>query len=146
MKTFILTISVAALLGCASPGTADGVDPAKRDLDVCEAVFRYQFEHNASGVQQDAAAYFLTIRGEDPSPEFLARFAGHRPPVRPGSEFEVGKGLRFRVEGIEWRGDGSARVTGGYYEAGLSSSGNVYTVEPAGDGFEVTANEMKWIS
>ena len=52
------------------------------------------------GIQQKAAAYFLEIRKGDPAPGFLARFTGNQPPVRPGSEFETGKGLSFRVNSI----------------------------------------------
>ena len=147
MRTVVaVSIIIVALGACASRVTIDPPTPASMEFDICEAVFRHQFLHNASAAQQGAAAYFLSIRDRDPSPEFLDRFAGNEPPVRPGSGFEIGKGLRFRVDTIEWRDDGSVKVTGGYFEAGLSSSGNVYTVEPDGDGWEVTADEMEWIS
>lgn len=141
-------VVIATLLFAACSSSAPAEPPARADveLDICEAVFRHQFEHNASGVQQGAAAYFLSIREKDPTPAFLARFAGQQVPVRPGSEFEVGKGLRFRVDSIEWQEDGSVRVMGGYYEAGLSSSGNVYTLEPDGEKWEVSDDEMEWIS
>lgn len=62
---------------------------AQEKLDICEAVFRYQFEHNASGAQQKAKAYFLKIHNKDPSDEFLARFKGHTPPVKKGSDFAI---------------------------------------------------------
>ncbi len=115
-------------------------------LDICESVFRHQFEHNASGAQQDAAAYFLTIFDRDPSEEFLSRFAGHSPPVRKGSEFAVGKGLKFRVDSIERMGPDKAQVSGGYYEASESSSGNVYTVVRRKGKWVVEKDEMQWIS
>ena len=35
-------------------------DADSETLDICEAVFRYQFEHNVSGIQQDAEGYFLS--------------------------------------------------------------------------------------
>jgi hypothetical protein len=139
-------LAVLLLTACSNPVTIDPPLRADAELDIFEAVFRHQFEDNASAVQQKAAAYFLVIRDEDPSPEFLARFAGHQPPVRPGSEFEVGKGLQFRVESLEWLDDGGVKVTGGYYEASLSASGNVYTLEPDGEEWEVTDDEMEWIS
>jgi hypothetical protein len=141
-----IVILTALLAACSSPPASDPLSPAERELDICEAVFRHQFEDNASAVQQDAAAYFLLIRKKDADPEFLARFAGHQPPVLPGSKFEIGKGLQFRVDSIEWEDNGSVKVTGGYYEAGLSASGNVYTLEADGDKWVVTADEMEWIS
>ena len=131
---------------CSAPVTIDPPTPASLELDICEAVFRHQFQHNASAVQQKAAAYFLEIRKEDPSAEFLARFAGNEPQVHAGSKFEIGQGLQFRVVSIEWQDDGSVKVNGGYYEAGMSASGNVYTLEPDGESFEVTDDKMEWIS
>lgn len=36
--------------------------------DIREAVFRYQFQHNASAQQQQANAYFISLEeGEDPA-------------------------------------------------------------------------------
>ena len=52
----------------------------------------------------------------------------------------------FRTERVEIEGD-KATVTGGYYEAGLSASGNVYSVERQRDGsWRVTEDQMPWIS
>ena len=36
-----------------------------------EAVFRYQFQHNASGQQTNAAAYFIAIDNKDPDDAFM---------------------------------------------------------------------------
>lgn len=146
MRTAAVLIAVVLLAACSAPEPAAAPTRAEQELDVCEAVFRHQFEHNASGAQQKAAAYFLSIRDADPAPEFLARFAGHVPPVKAGSGFAIGKGLRFRVETIEWLTDDKVKVSGGYYEAGLSSSGNDYVVERDGDGWKVTDDTMNWIS
>ena len=145
----ILSVVMIAIALCAACSSSEPVDPAARadlEFDICEAVFRHQFEHNASAAQQGAAAYFLTLRKQDVSAEFLARFAGNGIPVRPGSEFEEGKGLQFRVDSIEWQDDGGVKVNGGYYEAGMSSSGNVYTLERDGEQWEVTDDKMEWIS
>jgi len=144
-QTIILIIT-AFLAACSSPPVTEPPTPAEQELDICEAVFRHQFEHNASGAQQGAAAYFLEIRKEDPSPGFLDRFAGHQPPVFAGSKFKIGRGLSFRVDSIEWQEDGSVKVNGGYYEAGLSASGNVYTLETDGESWKVADDVMEWIS
>jgi hypothetical protein len=142
----IILIVATLSAACSAPVPIDPPDPASLELDICEAVFRHQFQHNASAVQQKAAAYFLEIRKEDPSAELLARFAGNEPPVLAGSKFEIGKGLQFRVTSIEWQDDDTVKVTGGYSEASLSASGNVYTLEPDDDSWEVTDDEMEWIS
>ena len=51
--------------------------------------------------QQKAKAYFLSVFKKDPSAEFLKRFEKHKPPVKKGSEFKIGKGLAFRVVTIK---------------------------------------------
>lgn len=122
-----------------------------------EAVFRYQFEHNASGQQQKAKVYFLSIgKNEDPSDAFMARFDKHKPPVKKRSQatgkFEVidkqtgERGLIFGVTTIEKLDEDKATVDGGYYEAGLSASGNTYTVERKDNKWVVTKDQMRWIS
>jgi len=114
--------------------------------DVCEAVFRYQFGHNASGAQQRAKAYFLSVCGSDPPAEFLRRFERHRPLVKPGSQFKVGAGLQFRIGSFKWTGETTAEVEGGYYEGNLSSSGNTYKIQKTDAGWKVTGRTMSWIS
>ena len=150
LRAFI--VSIACLLGCSAvpDQTREGERPfsslSAEELDIYEAVFRYQFGHNASGQQQDAPAYFISVFGNDPSETFLARFADVHPPVRKGSEFKVGQGLAFSVGAIEMKGTDSAEVSGGYYEANLSASGNTYYVRRR-DGQWVCEREvMHWIS
>src|ERR1043165_6923434 len=102
----ILSLAVLFASSCAShqPAPAKAVAVLKQnahiseDDDIREAVFRYQFGHNASGAQQQAAVYFLEILSNDerssfdPSDEFMARFGDHRPPVRKQSRARPGKG------------------------------------------------------
>ena len=125
--------------------------------DIREAVFRWQFEHNAS-----AQVYFLEV-GEkegDPSDEFIKRFAGNKPPVRKRSECSIDRrrrvgvldkktgeqGLIFRVRNIEWKSDTEVDVKAGYYEHGLSASGNTYTLKKEKGKWKVTKDKMDWIS
>jgi len=83
--------------------------------DIREAVFRFQFDHNASGLQQNAKVYFLSLgKGDkDPSDEFMERFRGQKPPVKKVSQGTVSvtgvkdketreQGLIFRVTSIKW--------------------------------------------
>lgn len=105
--------------------------------DLFEAFFRYKFQYNRSGAQASAEAYFLEIKGKDPSPEFMTRFAEHSPPIKKGSEWIPGSliqqnnGLLFRIDGFEWIGLGwftrdHVRIWGGYDESSLSSSSAYY--------------------
>ena len=153
--TQISLLSAFAWLGVA----ADNARENQTD-DIREAVFRWQFDHNASGQNKKAQVYFLGIgdRGGDPTDEFMKRFADHKPPVRKVSacSADAGKGVRdkktgetgliFRVTKIEWKSDTEVRVKGGYYEAGLSASGNTYTVKKENGKWKVTKDKMDWIS
>jgi hypothetical protein len=125
--------------------------------DIAEAVLRHMLTTNASGAQQSAGVCCLDLRGADPPPEFLARFHDVHTPVRKASDcdqsskgvFEKGtnrRGLVFRVETVRWSGGDAASAQGGYYEAGLSASGNTYTLERKAGRWTVVKDEMNWIS
>ncbi len=157
MKSIIhlLLLFTFTALGMASDRTRQ-----IQEDEIRETVFRYQFDHNASGQQKRAKAYFLSIcdKDRDPSDEFMKRFAGYKPPVRKASACRTNatngvvdkrtgeQGLLFRVTGIKWISDTEVQVGGGYYEAGLSASGNTYTVKKANRKWKVTADMMHWIS
>ena len=131
-------------------------DREKQEEEIAEAVFRYQFLHNASGRQQSAQIYFLSLRHRNPSKEFMSRFAQNTPPVSTVSECtEDGDirdlrndapGLLFRVDAIKWLTSSQVEVSGGYYEGRLSSSGNTYYVQRRDGKWVVVRSEMHWIS
>ena len=153
MKTvfYSFLLLVSASLGFA----AEEAREAEVD-DIHEAVFRWQFVHNASGLQTNAQVYFLQIgekRG-DPTDEFIGRFAGHKPPVRKVSACSAGagtgvvdkktgeKGMIFRITQIKWKSATEVDVSGGYYEAGESASSNTYTVKKVKGKWKVTGDKM----
>jgi hypothetical protein len=152
-----LWVLLALLVGaCVSAPT--GLDRAQA-TDIQEAVFRYQFEHNASSQQESAEYYCLATKGrKDPPPELMERFAGHAPVVVPVSQCRVdielgvshgkvsGRGLIFNVGDIKWIAPTEVEVTGGYYEYGLSSSGNVYRLKCESGTWKVIGDTMEWIS
>jgi hypothetical protein len=160
MRILTLLVAILALfIGCAKQLGTDAktqnrlkIQDSQLDgeyhekLNICEAVFRYQFEHNASTVQQNAKAYFIMIFNKDPSDEFLARFKGNTPSVRKVSDFVVGRGLIFSIKSITRIDERTVQVSGGYFEAGLSSSGNTYTVVNKNGKWVVENDEMQWIS
>jgi hypothetical protein len=153
ITSFLLLFAFASL-------TLAGCDARKNQEDeIREAVFRWQFEHNASGQQQKAEAYYLEIGEEgNPSDEFMKRFAKHTPPVRKVSDCTFDgvtvvrdkktgeRGLIFKVTSIEWKSDTEVDVKGEYYEAGLSASGNTYTVKKENGKWKVIKDKMHWIS
>ena len=136
-KMCVLAVSCLAVIILSSCGDLQDETPDPEILDLFEVFFRYKFENNASAQKQDAEAYFLEIEGEDPSPEFLARFKGHSPPVKKGSEFVMGgsiviegeapmegNGLLFRIDSYQWIGPfgNCVKISGGYSEGNLSAS------------------------
>ena len=153
-RPIVVPIAAMLLAGGVCLSAAEKKTPPGHDksitraqaLEIAEATFRYQFKHNASGQQQKAPAYFLSLFGKDPDDAFLKRFEGHKPPVKKGSAFEVGKGLLFTVVRMRRASNVMVEVSGGYYEAGLSSSGNTYVVELKDGKWVVTGDTMHWIS
>ena len=127
------------------------------------AVFRYLLGHNASSGQTHVPFVCLEVdradAAHDPSSFVMAAMRGAVPRVVPGAACEQssdgvflkgdharGRGLVFRTGAVTIDGD-RATVDGGYFEGGLSASGNVYTVERQRDGsWRVTKDQMRWIS
>ena len=127
--------------------------------DIREAVFRYQFGHNASIQGSSAAVYCLSIESKaDPPDDFMKRFAGFKPSVHKASdcstdpykgvlEKATGKrGLVFWVKSIKWISQTHAEVAGGYFEDGLSASHNTYIVSRAKGRWRVSKAWMTRLS
>jgi hypothetical protein len=172
MHTRLLTAVLAVLVcGCSAPPSrlenraAAAPQPARGsdEDEVRLAVYRYLVDHNASGMQTGAPFVCLEIyqndQARDPSPFIITAMSKGRPRAVPVSACESssggvflkgdrakGRGLVFRTSDVKIDGD-KATVTGGYFEGGLSASGNIYTLERQRDGgWLVTSDEMQWIS
>jgi hypothetical protein len=142
------------------PNPPSGVVPPGVDADdVREAVFRHMFGSNASGQGTSAGVYCIEVEGQaDPTTGFLARMKDVRPIVKGASQCDASAehgvidrsthahGLIFRIETVKFKDGHHATATGGYYEAGLSASGNVYTLELRKTKWVVTKDQMMWIS
>lgn len=85
----------------------------------------------------------------------MLRFKGQTPPVRKLSRAASGapvdratreRGLAFRVDKVTRGGADEAVVEGGYYEGGLSASGNRYVVAREKGRWVVKSGKMLWIS
>ncbi len=154
MKTLSVVIAVALAASCAVPPAPWGTP----EDAVREAAFRHLFANNASGKQQSAAVYFLSVEGADPSAALLARFSGHSPPVRQASrcapdpdtgvrDEDTGEsGLLFSVDDVAFETPDRAVVGTRYYEAGLSAATYRTTLVRRGGEWVVTDHEMLSIS
>ena len=160
MRRYIPMAIAIVLVVCACSSSPQATTQTMSEEDqIREAVFRYQFEFNASGLGKAANAYFLSVEGhEDPSPQLLKQFEGHRPPVKPASastlepgtaqvvDRESGQpGLIFRIREIRRLTDDEVEVDGGYDEASESATGNTYRVMKTGGRWEVVECQMLWI-
>jgi hypothetical protein len=153
MRWFVIVGVVLSVISPAQP-QKDKTTPEhmasftqQQQNDIREAVFRYQFGHNASIQGNSVGVYCISVENKaDPSDNFMKRFAGFKPPVHKASdcstdaykgvvEKATGKrGLVFWVKSINWISQTDAEVAGGYFEDGLSASHNTYIVSRAKEG------------
>ena len=167
---FLAPLWLAFLLtGCSGSGTdvVGEFNSLNKEDAVREVVFRYQFLHNESGQQQSAGIYFISVllhsdtadiwNNGNPGTGLLARFFNNKPPVKPYSQCIISadgvkdrisgeRGLLFRIGEIRWVDSTHAEADGGYFEAGLSASGNTYYLEKNSGQWIVVGDVMHWIS
>jgi hypothetical protein len=132
-----------------------------QEQNIREVVFRYLFDHNASGQQRNALIFCLSLSFDehvDPSDEFMKRFDSHNPPVRKISDCaehpfagvtdkRTGKrALLLRVTTIQWISEVEGEVGGGYYEGPLNASGNTFRVVRSRGQWKVVGDKLNWIS
>jgi len=158
MRAFLTILLALFSTACV----AAPVNKAAEELDIREATFRYQFGKNASGQQQAAKNFYLAVpgggKGTDPDDAFMKRFAGNKPTVKRLSECDSSddkgvvdkktgeRGLIFTTGAIKWVSDTEVEISGGYYEAGLSASGNTYFLKKVDGKWKVIKDVMHWIS
>ncbi|MEA3064134.1 MAG: hypothetical protein QOJ27_569 [Sphingomonadales bacterium] len=145
-----------------APAGMAGGGLAAADPDAVEALYRHQIGDNASGGQLNVALLCLAVgpaigRLGDPPHGLLARFGGHRPPVRGYSSClwkddrwtdaaTGGNAIVHYIVRFDCRSPDRCTAAGGYLEGNLSSSGNRYEVERRGGRWQVTSDVMEWIS
>ncbi len=64
MKNLLAILLIVICSSCATNerwASRKIVEQSPVEAEIREVVFRYQFQHNGSGQQQRAGAYFLTI-------------------------------------------------------------------------------------
>jgi hypothetical protein len=146
------------LFAFASVGFPADTGQESQTDDIREAVFRWQFDHNASGQQTNAQIDFLQVgvKCGDPTDAFLKRFAENKPPVRmvSASNGSAGtgvfdkktgeKGVIFRITSIVWKSDMEVEVKG-VTTGGIDRVRKHLTVKKKGQ-WKVTHDKMEWIS
>ncbi len=146
MRFVALALALTLVGACATAGApkaAAPLDRASEELDILEAVFRYQFAYHFSIRSADHYdCIFLSLPGkQDPPAAFLSRFAGQSPLVEPASSAAPepwdgirdrvtgGRGVLFHVNRLRWIDDKAVEVDGGHYECSLGASDALYQVE-----------------
>ncbi len=159
MMRHSLIALVVTLVICGCSSNPQVATQLSEEDTIREAVFRYQFDFNASAVGKAANVYFLSVEGgNDPSPQLLRQFQGHRPLVKPASAsvLEAGTaqvldgesglpGLIFWISEIRWLGGDKVEAEGGYEEASESGAGNVYRLQKEDGRWGVVGAQMIWI-
>ena len=136
MKTLVTLLLFLSL--CFASTAADR---ATQTDDIRETVFRYQFPKN---VRDDSIVLFISVydsttkKRSDPSPEFMKRFAQHRPRVLKASgaatdpqqcviDPKTGKkSVIWEVGEIVWKSENEVEVSGGYAGGPFSGSWSTY--------------------
>lgn len=130
----------------------DGFDTPTRtialsteDLEIYEAVIRYQIFNSAAGGRGTSPA-FVVICDQNPPEALLERFEGHSPPVDAAKRYRGRISVLYILDSIHRPSADVAIVTGGYYEGSLSASGNTYHLIRKNGFWKVVRDEMHWIS
>jgi hypothetical protein len=139
--TLLVGLAIAGYLAYATRT----VSLSDEECDICEAVLRHQIFHSAAAGRGTATAY-VEVQGLNPDSAFLNRFEGHKPPVKPAWRYWRGRGVLYMIGEINRTGDDSAEVYGGYYESGLSASGNTYYLVRKGSKWVVEGDQLHWIA
>jgi hypothetical protein len=149
-------LGLAALVSACTPN----LSKADETLQIQQAVLRYQFEHNAAAKKY--AIFCIAIsKGETVSdaPAKLIQSlndAAHKVVKSSDCNAHMDNGVTERSSGkpalmlnvgqVNWLAKDEAVVEGGYYEAGLSSSGNTYHLKMVSGVWRVVQNQLNWIS
>src|SRR6478672_10738138 len=93
MRWFVIVAVVFSVISPAQPQkdkTTSGHMASftqQQQNDIREAVFRYQFGHNASIQGNSAGVYCISVENKpDPPDSCMKRFAGFKPPVHKASD------------------------------------------------------------
>lgn len=123
----------------------DNIDLSSEEMEIYEAVVRYQILHSAAGGRRISPA-FVIICDKNPPAAFLERFDAHSPPVYAAQRYKGMMSVLYVLGPIDRPTDDSAIVSGGYHEGPMSASGNTYHLRRIDGVWKVVEDEMHWIS
>ena len=128
------------------------------EADIVEAVVRYEMQPVLSGNEVVPETCFLSIGRHDPTPEFLAKFAGCPIPVKPcsragddgkGSVFDAAarhRGFIVFVDEISWLSDKRVAVKAGNLAGNLAAEWAVYELNPIDGKWTITKRNAYAVS
>jgi len=154
--TVLGTLGLAALVSGCTPN----LSKAEEQLRIQQTVLRYQFEHNAAANKYDIFCIAMSEgRTNSDAPTTLIRDlndASHKVVKHSDCNANMDNGVTERISGkpalmlnvgkVKWLAKDEAVVEGGYYEAGLSASGNTYHLKKVAGVWRVVQDQMNWIS
>ena len=146
LSAFLL-IGYSIVLSCNS-GSAVQVS----DEDIAEAVFRFQMERCYEA--NPPKVYFLSLKRNDPTGEFMTRFRPNGPAVRMRSQMsgeftdlESGeRGIVLSVEKLNRISEIEFQVEGSCVAGGLNGHGFMYSVVEERGEWKVKGSRQTWIS
>jgi len=154
--------AVLGALGLAAlvSGCASNLSKADEELRIQQSVLRYQFGHNAAANKYDIFCVAISegktnsdaptklIRDLNDASRKVVKHSNCNADMDNGvTERSSGKpALMLNVGKVNWLAKDEVVVEGGYYENGLSSSGNTYHLKKISGVWQVVQNQMNWIS
>jgi len=152
ITAILLFVTILTLTVIPSCTRVNAQSRAVMELDIAEAVYRYQMDHCYSGTSPKV--WFLGNGAKDPSAEVLKRFNGHSPPVKGRSQMSENfkdrengeKGILLVIEEPKWTSDTTVQVEGGCVAGPRAGHGSRYSLKREKSAWLVTAAEPTWIS
>jgi hypothetical protein len=154
----LATLGLAALVS----GCAPGAENADEDLQVRQAVLRYQFEHTAAAHKYSIFCIAVTKGRIEPGPDAPSKLmhglsdAAHKVVKSSDCNENQGHGVIERASGkpalilhvgrVTWITKEEAVVEGGYYEDALSASGNTYRLQKTDGKWRVVKDQWMWMA
>ena len=150
-----------ALMYSLLPFIPSAANVSDEENDIREAVYRYMFA-DAAPTSEPGTLTVLCIsfdkNGPDPSDAFIARFAGHKPPVRKASRCKWGDNggvvdrrsgkpaAFYYVPNIDWLTLSKVEAYGETYLGNMGAMGSSYVVEKIKGKWVLTKDKGGWVS
>jgi len=145
LAVLFFCLSLLLPLGCTS--VIAPVPPLERDQAIFEAVLWELFG------SVNADAYYIDIRGADPSEELLNRFTGKISRVRKQSQRKADESrtpkrlaVTLWINDIRWVSDTEAEVKCGYHASPRSAAGWTYRLRRSEGAWKKVDSRADWVS